>query len=82
MNVDIMERTKETAVTDYLSYVRRTWTWKKLTEEERTLFRNALETEAEKGIIKGTYTARWNCLQSMYTMFLIGCGYSGGDWRN
>ena len=82
VNVDIMERTKETAVADFLDFIKKSWTWKKLTDKEKKSFIDTVEAVSERGVIKGTYTSRWNIVQSLYSMFLSGCGYEGGNWRD
>ena len=74
---------KETAIKDYLAMIKQSWTWAKLTEEEKECFENFLASHqmVESGV-KGNYSQRWIILDAIYQAFLIGCGYRNRvDWR-
>jgi len=72
---------KEVAVNDYVNMVQASWTWHKLTKEERHRFMDLLILAQENKELKGTYEQRWSTLTLMYTAFLKGCGYTDGTWR-
>ena len=74
---------KETAIKDYLAMIKQSWTWAKLTEEEKECFENFLASHpmVECGV-RGNYSQRWIILDAIYQAFLLGCGYRNRvDWR-
>ena len=77
-----MNKNKENAQTDWTDMIVKSWTWEKLTREERKKFGDELSKETTKKIISGTYEQRWETLNTLYSMFLEGCGYNGGNWRD
>ena len=76
-----MNKNKENAQADWTDMIVKSWTWAKLTNDERNKFGDELNKEATKRIISGTYKQRWEILNALYSMFLKGCGYNGGNWR-
>lgn len=77
-----MNKNKKNAQTDWTDMIVKSWTWEKLTREERKKFGDELNKETTKKIISGTYRQRWEILSVLYSMFLEGCGYNGGTWRD
>ena len=77
-----MNKNKENAQTDWTDMIAKSWTWAKLTNDERNKFGDELNKETTKKIISGTYEQRWKTLNTLYSMFLEGCGYNGGNWRD
>ena len=77
-----MNKNKENAQADWTDMIIKSWTWEKLTREERKKFGDELNKETTKKIISGTYGQRWEILSALYSMFLEGCGYNGGSWRD
>ena len=77
-----MNKNKENAQADWTDMIIKSWTWAKLTNDERNKFGDELNKEATKKIISGTYKQRWGILSALYSMFLDGCGYSGCNWRD
>ena len=67
------------AITDWKNMISESWTWEKLTEEERNKFLE-LVTENEP-YIKGNYEERQEILGMIYNAFLCGLGYTGMHWR-
>lgn len=53
------------------------WTWKKLTEEERARFCTNIVFVPQSG----SHEERMEQLACVYSMFLVGCGYDGINWR-
>lgn len=71
--------TNLTAKSDFLETIKRSWTWGRLTMNERVTFEAMLSTYDDA--IKGTYDQRWRICQALYTTYLAGLGYTGGEWR-
>lgn len=68
---------KENIKEDYLKFIENSWTWEKLTKEERQRFFLVVK----KTKIFGTYEQRKEILQSIYLAFLYGLDYSPICWR-
>ena len=77
-----MNKNKENAQADWTDMIVKSWTWAKLTNDERNKFGDELNKEATKKIISGTYRQRCEILNALYSMFLEGCGYNGVNWRD
>lgn len=77
---DDMEKQKEFAIPDYMDMIKKSWTWAKLTEDEKSAFREVV-SKASMYTIKGTYMQRWETLCWLYDAFLSGCGYRHGKFR-
>ena len=76
-----MIKNKENAQADWVNMIVRSWTWSKLTDNEKNRFGDELEKEITQKVISGTYKQRWEILSALYSMFLEGCGYNGIAWR-
>ena len=76
-----MNKNKENAQADWIDMIIKSWTWAKLTREEKNKFGDELNKEVTQKIISGTYKQRVAILSALYSMFLEGCGYNGGNWR-
>ena len=77
-----MNKNKENAQADWTDMIVKSWTWAKLTNDEKNKFGDELNKEATKKIISGTYRQRCEILNALYSMFLEGCGYNGVNWRD
>lgn len=77
-----MNKNKENAQADWMNMIIKSWTWAKLTNEEKNKFGDELNKEVTQKIISGTYKQRVAILSALYSMFLEGCGYNGGNWRD
>ena len=77
-----MNKNKENAQADWTDMIIKSWTWAKLTNEEKNKFRGELNKGITQKIISGTYKQRLAILSALYSMFLEGCGYNGGNWRD
>ena len=77
-----MNKNKENAQADWTDMIVKSWTWAKLTNDERNKFGGELNKETTKKVISGTYKQRWEILNALYSMFLEGCSYDGGNWRD
>lgn len=74
-------RTKEQAKQDYLDMIKQSWTWAKLTQQEKDKFLELLEHPCSAVVIKGSYEQRWQACEAIYHTFLEGLGYTPLDWR-
>ena len=77
-----MENKKENAVSDYMKMIKESWTWEKLTEEEKTNFEKSVLWSLEQKIIVGNYKQRYMILHALYHTFLNGVGYTNEKWRD
>ena len=72
---------KENAVSYYFENVtKKSWTWGKMTDEERDRFVEVLSNWKDK--IKGNARARREQVCMIYDAFLEGIGYTGFMWRS
>lgn len=76
-----MERIKENAIQDHFNMITRSWTWARMTDEERTRYSLYLSELKVIEAVTGTYQHRWKVLNALYGMFLEGIGYTSGNWR-
>lgn len=66
------------AVEDYFqNIIKKSWTWQRLTEEERQRFINMRVFDQ----IKGDDKTRIEWLNTIYTAFLTALGYKSVGWR-
>jgi len=72
-----MEYTKENAKNRYCAMLKKSWTYAKLTPEEAAAWNNFINPLD----IKGTAKQRYEQIAQLYNAFLLGCGYSGFNWR-
>lgn len=77
------QKNKDNAILDFQTMINQSWTWERLTREEKERWFDELRNIQDRDIkaIKGTYKDRWSILNSLYGMFLVGVGYNGFDWR-
>jgi hypothetical protein len=74
------QRKKELATQDFMATIEKSWTWDRLTKEERERFKRAVSAWGDK-VIKGTWKQRWNILCAMHSAFLIALDYKTIGWR-
>jgi len=67
---------------EYLQMIYNSWTWDRLSKEERDRFIKLITSDHITMILKGTRSARWDILNGLYESFLIGVGYTPVDWRD
>lgn len=72
---------KENAINNFYEMIRHSWTYDKLTDEEKQQFDKTLKSVQMQEVLKGTYQQRWKILQAIYMAFLNGCGYNDFNWR-
>jgi hypothetical protein len=72
---------KEQAKFDYLKMIGQSWTWAKITAEEKAKFLEILEHPCSGAVIKGNYDQRWEACEALYHTYLEGLGYDPLEWR-
>lgn len=66
---------------EYIIYIKESWTYDRLTKEEKETFEHIFYSEQIKNILKGNKQQIWQILNMIYYSFLAGVGYSGYKWR-
>ncbi len=77
----VMERVKENAWNDFLEIVKNSWTFGKMTKEEKERWSNTIGSVRIINNLKGNYKQRIEFLNCIYFAYLDGLGYNGFDWR-
>ena len=57
------------------------WTYAKLTEAEKAQYSKLWDAVPVLDAIKGTEKHRREVVNAIYYAFILGCGYSGWNWR-
>lgn len=74
-------RLTENARSDFLSKIKKSWTWARMTKEEQERFDQFFNESRIKESIRGKYDARIKICNTIYESYLIGLGYNGWLWR-
>lgn len=72
---------KENAIGEFDKMIKNSWTYDRMTEEERTKWDELLKHNRTLEAIKGNTKQRWTTLNALYFTYLIGIGYDGHTWR-
>ena len=72
---------KEKALYDFKVMIEKSWTYEKMTREEKDNWERVLNDVRTITCLKGNYDTRWNILQALYMSYLIGIGYDSFNWR-
>lgn len=72
---------KENVFNNFIEMIKKSWTYNRMTTEEKSKCINVLTSNRIIEDIKGTYIQRWNALNCVYYGFLIGIGYETFSWR-
>ena len=72
---------KEKALYDFKVMIEKSWTYEKMTREEKDNWERVLNDIRTITCLKGNYNTRWNILQAIYMSYLIGIGYDSFNWR-
>ena len=75
-----MERKKENAFSDFMDMIRNSWTYDRMTNDEKERLYKAFEWVECCGLA-GTYKQRFAILHIAYNAFLQGIGYTDFNWR-
>ena len=69
-------------VTDiFYDSIKKSWTYARITEEEKIRLENVLYSTQTKECVKGIYIQRWRILQAIYNSFLMALDYKPIGWR-
>ena len=74
-------KNKENIIEDYQQMVYKSWTYEKMTPQEKHQWAEVLDLLQITEALKGTYKQRWAILQAIYFSFIMGLGYTGWNWR-
>ena len=72
---------KENVLSDYLDMIFKSWTYERLTDEEKTRYIDMVNSSRTKDILKGDYRTRWNILDGLYSAYLMALDYKPIGWR-
>lgn len=75
-------KNKEQVFDDYIEMIKKSWTFGKMTDEEKANCIELFENINKREDITGTYIQRWKSLNAVYSGYLCGLGYKGGNWRD
>lgn len=77
-----MEHKKEHARFDWTEMICKSWTYARLTPDERKRFFMSVDNAEKCGELKGDYHTRWGILNALYHTYLVALGYSFVGWRD
>lgn len=72
-----MTKNKENALIDFMNMIVDSWTWARMTHEERQRCTDGLC----RAHLNGTWLQRWQTLNDLYYSFLLGLNYAPSGWR-
>ena len=72
-----MTRNKESAEFDWWKMTKESWTYKRLTQDERDRLTEAIDSVN----LFGSYKQRFEYLHSVYYAFILALGYDATGWR-
>lgn len=71
---------KKQTLTDFKKMIVNSWTYEKMTKEERERLFQMFDSVQTADALKGSYLQRWEVLQALYSSFLLALGYCW-NWR-
>lgn len=74
-------KNKENVLNDYKKMIINSWTYQKMTTNERERLQEVFNDIQTREALKGSYKQRWEILQAIYTSYLMGLNYNGFNWR-
>ena len=72
---------KENALDNFYENIKKSWTYKRLTKEERERLEITLFSPVVVNNLKGTYGQRYRMLLAIYHSFLMALDYKPIGWR-
>lgn len=75
------QKNKENAVKDFMQMIKESWTYARLTQNERSAWEESVTWAVNQKVVLGKYSQRWATLNALYHTFLSGVGYTGWKWR-
>jgi hypothetical protein len=80
--VNKLPHDKENALLHFIVMICKSWTFERMTDQEKENCINALIETDDYNALKGNWEARFYILHAVYNAFLSGLGYThGGSWR-
>ena len=78
-----LPREKENAFIKAICMYARSWTFARMTQEEKENCIKSFLWAEEQGMITGTFDHRWKIMQAIYNAYLTALGYYDNaiDWR-
>ena len=77
----IFVKDKELALDDFIDMIEQSWTYDRLTKEEKDRLKGIFNSARVDDCLIGTYKQRWNTLHAVYYAFLMALDYNPLDWR-
>lgn len=72
---------KEQALDNFVDMIEKSWTYNRLTKEEKERLRDVFYNIQTRECLKGTYIQRWEILQAIYHSYLMALDYKPIGWR-
>ena len=79
--MDYKEKKKENAIYNYIIMMEASWSYARLTDDEKKRLIDSIEWSEKQGQIIGSYEQRWNILQAIYHSFINALDYKPIGWR-
>ena len=76
-----MNRNKELAYDDFINMLVNSWTYNRLTDDEKNRVRDSLRRACDRGAVIGNYKQRFEILHAVYFSFLLALEYVPIGWR-
>ena len=76
-----MDKSKFDSLMDFERIISQSWTWERMTKQEKHDCISMLEDPCSIKAYKGTYDQRISILNALYNAYLVGLGYKDGFWR-
>ena len=76
-----MEKEKENAYNYFVNTIKNSWTFKKLTEQEKQNLQEVFFSVRTENAVKGSFKQRVEILNAIYFSFLKALNYEPIDWR-
>ena len=76
-----MNREKEKALENFIEMIEKSWTYARLTKEERERLGQVFHSTQTRESLNGTYLQRWEILQAIYSAFIMALDYKPIGWR-
>lgn len=74
-------KTKDNAAARYIVSVCQSWTFARMTPEEKERCIEAFLFAIEQGLVIGNAMQRWRQFDAIYNAYLAALGYDGMGWR-
>ena len=72
---------KNNVIDDYNKMIMFSWTYEKMTNDEKNRWNDILNHTRISKCLRGNYDSRWDILNAIYHAYLIGIGYTDFKWR-